>query len=165
MAAVLLFWAVGAHNRLVRLRNAIVVRFAPIEAQFRLRHSLLRQLLESLVPVLAHAAPRLDALRAACLQADAAFAHARLRPGTTGAIASLRLAEEILTEARARLPVQTAAGVDLRELNARIGASDTALAFARRQFNEAVLEYNAALRQFPTGLIAGLFSFRGAATF
>ena len=38
------------------------------------------------------------------------------------------------------------------------------LAFARKQFNEAVLEYNSAVRQFPTVLIVGLFGFRGAGT-
>jgi LemA protein len=38
------------------------------------------------------------------------------------------------------------------------------LAFARRQFNDAVMEYNAAVRQYPTVLIVGLFGFRGAGT-
>ena len=40
LAAVLLFWTVGAYNRLVRLRGAIVRQFAPVDAQFRARHAL-----------------------------------------------------------------------------------------------------------------------------
>jgi len=71
---------------------------------------------------------------------------------------------EILSDARARLPVQSAAGVDLTTLNAQIGVIDATLVFARRQFNDAVNEYNAATRQFPTGLLVGLFGFRGAGT-
>ena len=164
VAAALLFWIVGAYNRLVRLRGAIVRRFVPVEEQFRQRHALLQQLLDALAPVLLNAAPRLDALRAACQQAEAACAHAAVRPGAAGAITSLRLADEILTEARARLPVQAAAGLDLTALNAQLGASDATLAFARRQFNDAVTAYNHAVRQIPTVLIVGLFGFRSAAT-
>ena len=95
---------------------------------------------------------------------EAACAHAALRPGGVGAITSLRLADAVLAEARARLPVQRVAGVDLAALNAQLGASDATLAFARRQFNDAVEEYNRAVKQFPTALLVGLFGFRGAAT-
>jgi LemA protein len=161
-AAALLFWIVGAYNRLVRLRGAIVRRFVPVDEQFHQRHALLLQQLEALAPVLLNAAPRLDALRAACLQVEAACGHAKVRPGATGAITSLRLADAILGEARARLPVQSAAGLDLAGLNAQLAASDATLAFARHQFNDAVTDYNHAIRQFPTVLIVGLFGFRSA---
>jgi len=164
LAAVLLFWIVGAYNRLVRLRGALVRQFAPVEEQFRARHALLLQLLDALAPVLTHAAPRIEALRAACLQVEAACAHAKLRPGATGAVTSLRLADEILAEARARLPVQSAPGSELAMLNTQLQASDATLAFARRQFDEAVIEYNRAVKQFPTLLLVGLFGFRSAAT-
>ncbi len=163
-AAVLLFWIVGAYNRLVQLRGAIVRQFAPVDEQFRVRHALLLQLLDALAPVLVNAAPRIEALRAACLQVEAACAHAKQRPGATGAIASLRMADQILTEARARLPVQSAPGSDLAALNAQLQASDATLAFARRQFDAAVIEYNRAVKQFPTLLLVGLFGFRSAAT-
>ncbi len=164
LAAMLLFWAVGAYNRLVRLRGAIVRQFAPVDLQFRARHALLLQLLDALAPVLTNAAPRIEALRAACLQVEAACAHAKLRPGATGAVTSLRLADEILTEARARLPVQSAPGSELAALNTQLLASDATLAFARRQFDDAVSEYNRAVKQFPTLLLVGLFGFRSAAT-
>jgi len=164
IGAVLLFWIVGAYNRLVRLRGSIVRRFPQVDEQFTLRHALLLQQIEALTPVLPSASARIEVLRAACLQVEAACAHARQRPGAVGALTSLRLADEILAEARARLPVQSVAGVDLSELNARLTASDATLAFARRQFNESVMVYNAAVRQFPTLLIVGLFGFRSAGT-
>jgi len=163
--AVLLFWTIGAYNRLVRLRGAIVRQFVPVEAQLVQRQELLQQQLDALAPVLLNATPRLDALRAACQQCHAACAHAKVRPGAAGAITSLRLAEDILADARARLPVQSVAGVDLSALNAQLVSADMALAFARRQFNDAVVEYNDAVQQFPTLLIVGLFGFRVAAIF
>jgi LemA protein len=149
-AAALLFWGVGAYNRLVRLRGDIVQRFAPVDAQFKQRHAMLMQQLDALAPVLANA----SAL------AENACAHARLHPGAAGAITSLRLAEEILTDARARLPVPTTAGTALPELRLQLATIDTTLAFARGQFNESVAVYNHAIRQFPTRLLAGLFGFR-----
>ena len=148
----------------MRLRGAIVRQFAPVDGQFRARHALLLQLTDALAPVLANAAPRIEALRAACLQVEAACAHAKLRPGATGPITSLRLADEILAEARARLPVQSAAGSDLAALNLQLQTSDATLAFARRQFDAAVIEYNRAVKQFPTLLLVGMFGFRSAAT-
>jgi len=49
-------------------------------------------------------------------------------------------------------------------VNAELAAADTALAFARRQFNDAVLAYNHAIRQVPTRLIAAIFGFAPAGT-
>ena len=164
VAAVLLFWTVGAYNRLVGLRNAIVRSFAPVDEQFIARLGLLQRQVEAVGEVLVHAAERLDALRAACLQAETARAHAKAHPGAPGAIRSLRLADDILAKARGRLPVQAVGGVDLSELSARLAATDTALAFAQRQFNAAVLEYNGAVRQIPTRLIAAVFGFAPAGT-
>ena len=161
-AAALLFWIVGAYNRLVQLRAALVRQFAPVDEQFRQRQALLLQLLGELEAALAGPEPRLDALRAACQQLDAACAHARQRPGAAGAITSLRLADDILSETRARVPAPIEPGAGLAELQSGLGASDATLAFARRQFNDAVTEYNRAVQQFPTVLLVGLFGFRPA---
>lgn len=162
-AAVLLFWSVGAYNRLVGLRNAIVARFAPVDAGLSERHALLQQQIDAVAAVLSSAGERLDALRAACVQAETARAHARRHPGAQGAIKSLCLADEILADARARLPVQNLGS--LAELNARLAQADTDIAFARRGFNEAVLEYNHAVRQIPTRLIAQAVGFGPSGTF
>jgi LemA protein len=114
---------------------------------------------------LASAGPRLDALRAACRQADAAREHARARPGAASAVTSLRVADEILADARARLPVQAIPGLDLPGLNSELALVDTALSFARSEFNAAVAAYNDAVGQFPTVLLSRLFGFRAAAPF
>ena len=163
-AAVLLFWTVGAYNRLVRLRHAIGRGFGPVDAQFKQRQALLVALCDALGALLADDPPQLlDALRAACQQAETAHARARAHPGAVAATASQRLAEDILADTRSRLPAEATGHPDLADISTRLAASDATLAFARQQFNDAVKEYNHAVRQFPTWLIAWLFSFRTAA--
>lgn len=166
VTAVLVFWVVGAYNRMVRLRNELVARFAAVDSEYRERQSLIERQLDALAGVLAAAAPRVETLRAACRQADAARERAQARPAAANAVTSLRVAEEIVAEARSHLPIPAAAPAgDLPELTTRLGASDSALAFARREFNAAVAAYNEAVRQFPTWLVARVFSFREAAVF
>lgn len=162
LAAVLLFWGVGAYNRLMRLRSEIVRRFAAVDVHWRERHALLLRLADALLPLLPSAQPRVDLLRTACAQGEAARQHACRSPGARGVIASLRLADEIVGEARARLPVPALPGSELPALTAQLGTVDSALAFARREFNQAVTAYNAAIAEQPTVWLARLVGFRAA---
>ena len=170
VAAVLLFWAVGAYNRLVSLRNEISRAFVPVDTQMRHRHTLLKQWVESLRPFVDHAPQQLDAVLAACGQLQTACEVVRLRPSASRPMASLRVAEETLAAARTRLAAELPAqperlaGVGAAVLTEELAAADSTLAFARRQFNETIQTYNDALHQFPTWLIAGMFRFHGAGT-
>lgn len=164
-AAVLVFWAVGAYNRLVRLRSEILRHFSALDAQYRLRQALLGRLAqawESQPDLPAERAEAVSGLRAAAGQADSALSHARVHPGGSGAVASLRLAEDVLAQARIRVAPPPGAEGGLNALAGELSAADATISFARRQFNEAVSEYNRAIQQFPTWLMAALFRFRTA---
>jgi len=160
IAAVALFWAVGAYNRLVRLRNALTQGFALVNEQFQRRHKLLLALADLLGN--GDAAPPFETLRTACAQAASACARAGERPSAAGAITSLRLAEAILADARQRVPGEALAAAPAAELQAELNAADATLAFAREQFNGHVDAYNRAVAQFPTGLLAASAGFRPA---
>jgi LemA protein len=162
VAAVLLFWTVGAYNRLVRLRNHLLRRFVPVDQQLAVRSTLLQRQLDALAALPSGATREVEELRAARAQADAAWEVARHRPGASGAINSLRLALQILARARERLALQPDASAELTGLHGELVVCDHALQFALGQFNDAVNEYNLAVRQFPTGLLAAVFQFRGA---
>ena len=117
------------------LRNALVARFGAVDAQLRQRHALLERAARAAsARCCSDAAERLEALRAACQQADdGARARARRIPALPSAITSLRVAEDILADARARAcRCRRVGGADLSTLNAELGAADAALAFARR---------------------------------
>ncbi len=170
VAAVLLFWVVGAYNRLVGLRNEIARAFAPVDAQIRQRHQMIEQWLEALRPLLPPESQAVEAVQAASGQLLAACDVVRARPSAARPMASLRLAEETLAEARHRMRAdmpakpEMLAGPGATALAGELAAADSALGFARRQFNEATQSYNDALDQFPTWVIAGVFRFRGAGT-
>ena len=101
--AVLGFWAVGAHNRLVRLRNAIGNAFAQIDVQLKRRYDLIPNLVETAKKYLQHERETLEAVTAARNQARAAADVARGRPTDAGAMKSLGMAEQVLTGAMGRL--------------------------------------------------------------
>jgi LemA protein len=166
LAAVLLFWAVGAYNRLILLRNAVARSFVALAVQIGRRNELLEQWVTQLAPQESATTDRLDALRGAIGQTRSACDHARGRPCVASAVASVALAEAVLAEARERvdgtLQVHAQAGAETTTsaLTAELGATDLALVFARERFNGAVKHYNRAVGQFPTHLICPIFGFQ-----
>lgn len=168
--AVLMFWAVGAYNRLIALRNDITKAFAPVDAQVQHRHALLLQWVEGLRAMLDQAPQLQDAVRSACSQVQTACDGLRARPGARSAATSLRLAEEALSAARTRLQAELPArqerltGLTIEADIEQLAAADNTLAFARAQFNAATQTYNDAIRQIPTRLVASVFGFQAAGT-
>ena len=175
--AVLVFWAVGAYNRLVRLRAAIKQAFTATESQIRQRDALLAQWAEASRAQATGESHAADAVLAACAQVLAASDHARAWPSGARAIAGLRLAEEVLGDARARLNTELAAMAPMAPMSPMsltrpviaptpqaeaLAAVDASLGFARHQYNDAAQTYNDAVAQFPTWVIAGVFGFRAA---
>lgn len=168
VAAALLFWGVGAYNRLVRMRNAIQQHYAALDARVLRRNEGVAALAAALAPLVEPAL--VETLQAALGQSQAAREQARKTPCDARAITNLGVTETVLGDARLRL-----AGV-LAQQGESLGASsvpalvdqvtqaETALGFAREQFNRAAAEYNAAVRQFPTRLLAALFGFGAGAT-
>lgn len=171
------FWALGAYNRLVRLRNAVVAAWAPIDAQLRRRQALAFELAELLAgqDEMRDEVGRmtLQTVVAATRQAQAAADHAQVRPSKAGAVQSLSLAEQVLEGALRPLRVVIGSRPGLladpaltERLNAALQGvqeADAQLAFVRRMFNEAVLAYNGAVNEVPTRVIAAVFGFRPAA--
>ncbi|WP_047193240.1 LemA family protein [Caldimonas brevitalea] len=166
--AVLLFWMVGAYNRLVRLRNAIANAFAQIDVQLKRRYDLIPNLVETAKRYIAHERETLEAVIAARNQAHAAADHVRARPADAGAVGALALAEHTLGGSLGRLMAvvenypELKGDQTLRELSEELTSTENRVAFARQAFNDAALDYNNAAGQFPTTLVSALFGFKPA---
>lgn len=166
IVAVLMFWSVGAYNRLVRLRNAILRRFAPVEQHLESRSALLQAQIDLWAQRADAPSRDLETLQAAREQVDSTRLAAIRQPGSAEAIHSLRLALQILAETRQRAADGTlpdTAGAQL--LREQLNACDHAVQYAQGQFNDAVRAYNAALAQFPVAWLGAVFGFRGAGLF
>lgn len=173
-AAALLFWAVGAYNRLVRLRAGVAQAFAGIAAHGARLLALLDEFGAANPPC--EAMPAQAVLKAAAAQFGTCLAAARAAPLHAAEIAALATAAQVLGAAW---------GAALHELpeeaegyggGAPAGASAGPRALWRQrweeeqvrssasvqQFNTAVQHYNAAIAQFPALLLAWMFGFKAA---
>ena len=167
--AVLIFWAVGAYNRLVRLRNTIANAFGQIDVQLKRRYDLIPNLVEAAKKYLSHERETLEAVIAARNQAKNASDVARSRPANAVAVTTLAVAEHTLASSLGNLFALNEAYPELkadqtiRELSEELTSTDNKVTFARQAFNDAVLDYNNAQGQFPAVLLAKLFSFAPSA--
>jgi LemA protein len=187
VVAVLLFWFVGAYNRLVRLRAAVLQAYGQLDA------ALGKQL--DFVQASIAAGPQPEAaptgeslssiapLQAATAQLATLLGATRLRPLDVGGMAALATALQVWIGAWQRqhpdqVTVFDADGTLSRPAQLLPGATSmvpgtaepigwpepsAAAEIARSQFNQAVAQYNAAIAQFPALLVAWAVRLRPAA--
>ena len=165
LAALLIFWAVGAYNRLVRLKNIIANAFGQIDVQLKRRYDLIPNLVEAARKYLSHEKDTLEAVIAARNQARSASEAVRSRPGRAEGVVALAAAEQALTGSLGQLFALSEAYPELkadqtiRDRSEELTSTENKVGFARQAYNDAVLDYNNAQAQFPALLIARLFSF------
>lgn len=165
LAALLLFWAVGAYNRLMRLRNAIGQAYGLLDQQLQQRAELGARLQALARPVLVNEQASFDALEQAQTEAQTAAQAARARPYKGDPVASLAVAAALHGAALTRLASLTehhgelGHQAEVRSLLEELRLCERQRGFARQGFNQAVAAYNEALQQFPTRILAGLFAF------
>jgi LemA protein len=170
VAAVLAFWVLGAHNRLVALRNAIVTAWAQVDATLQRRAAALVSLLAGLQAHLPDEAGALQAVQAAQAQLQPSADALRARPALAPRAAALAAAEAAWAAALSRLLAlleqrpELARRDDIAPHVAALRDSAERLVFARQLFNDAVGRYNEAMHQFPTRLVSALFDFGPAGT-
>ncbi|ODT31893.1 MAG: hypothetical protein ABS53_09325 [Hydrogenophaga sp. SCN 70-13] len=165
VALVVFFWAVGAYNRLVRLRNGIANAFAQIDVQLKRRHDLIPNLVEVARKYLEHEAQTLEAVIAARNQARSAEQAAASAPLAPGVMGTLSGAEQLLGGALGRLMAvvenypELKADQNMRELSEELASTENRIGFARQAYNDQANDFNDAAQQFPTLLVARLFNF------
>lgn len=190
--AIAVFWALGAYNRLMRLRSAAVQAFGGLDAHMVRLLALLGEYGAAHTAGVGSsgATPALAALEGAATQLSASLAMARARPLQPDATAALAAARDVLYATWDKTTnAQPSAGRDTEpqgtpEATERLDASAEAPASAgsppashwqthwenhlqqnaqaARVFNDAVQHYNAAIAQFPASVLARVFGFKAA---
>lgn len=173
LCATLLFWSVGAYNRLVRLRSQASRAFAPVALQLQRYAEIIAAAQTAYASVdmtIAEGASNQSwaGLLGALQQLTASLAVARDRPLKATAIRALAAADEVLQTAWLRVCTD-GHGQDGAPLppSLLLQWQDAGLQVqhARIAFGQAVHSYNAAIAQFPARLLAWLFGFRMAQAF
>jgi LemA protein len=172
LLAVVLFWIVGAYNRLVRLRNAIVSAWEQIVAALVRRSEAMQATVDAVRGQLGAEGATLQALvDADARQRSAAdgvrVARARIADvsawvGAEAALASPASRLRALIELQPALIHESDDGPRLAAALAAWREAEPRIQFARQGFNDAVDRYNKAIHQWPTRLIASPLGFRSA---
>ncbi len=163
---VLVFWAVGAYNRLVSLRNRFKNAFAQIDVQLKRRYDLIPNLVETAKGYMKHERETLEAVIAARNQAVTSSAKAAGDPADAAAVQQLSAAEGALTASLGRMFALSEAYPDLKanqnmmQLTEELTSTENKIAFSRQAYNDSVMQYNTSIEQFPGSVIAGISGFR-----
>lgn len=165
IAAVLVFWTVGAYNRLIALRNAIAESWTKVAEALRQRQAAAELLLGALSEPMAAERGALEAWQAACAEALRTAAQMDSKPVVQAHAQAWVAAEATQAAAASRVFALLEQHESLRQADS-VAAPALAwrdamkrLGFARQLFNETAQPYNEAIAAFPTRLLVGLFRF------
>lgn len=142
-------------NRLVRLRTHVKEAWSDIEVQLKRRYDLIPNLVETVKGYASHEQETLNRVieaRSKAMGAKTMAEHREAENMLTGALKSLFALAEAYPQLRA-VESFTQLQRDLTDTEDKIQA-------ARRFYNGNVRDYNVAIQQFPTMLIASLFGFK-----
>ena len=163
--ALLVFWAIGAYNRLVRLKNMIANAFGQVDVHLKHRYELIPLLVDAAKTYMSHEDATLEAVTLARNHARHASDAVRSRPSSAKAVTRLSVTEAALNGALGRLRVlaesypELQADATIKGLAKALTSTDNKMAFARQAYNDAVHGYNLAQGEFPAVVLARLFGF------
>lgn len=162
LVALLALFLLRSFNRLVGLRNGVRNGWSDIDVQLTRRHDLVPNLVESVKGYMSHERETLEAVTQARAQAMsisgagiAARAVAEMALG--GAVANLFAVVE-------KYPTLKASQ-NFMLLQEQLTSTESRIAFARQHYNELVRQFNTAIAEFPSNLVAGAFGFSPAQMF
>ena len=170
----MLFWALGAYNRLTRLRSTVVQAFGAVDAHLVRLMALLGEF--DAVQGSNHSnnsthpaqsallePAKMAALRGATIQMGASLAVARSQPLQRDTLAALTAARSVL-DATWRTVVTEADGLGVQEMLApwcqRWEEHRVQIELAVQVINNAAQQHDAAIHQFPARVLAWVFGFK-----
>lgn len=152
--ALLVVYAIFTYNGLVGMRQRVNQAFADIDVQLKQRHDLIPNLVETVKGYASHERETLEAVvqaRNAAQTAQGPAAQAAAEQQLSGAVGRLLALAEAYPDLKA--------SANFQQLQTDLTDVENKLAAARRFFNNAVSEFNAAIQAFPAVLFASQMGF------
>lgn len=150
IALLLLFIIIGIYNNLIRKKNMVDNAFASVDVMLKKRFDLIPSLVETVKGYMHHEQTLLTSITELRTRAMA--------PGT--GIAEKVQLDQAVSSALGQVMVSVEKYPDLKasqnflQLQAALNETEEQLAASRRFYNSAVAEYQNAIQQFPSSLIA-----------
>ncbi len=155
VVVVLLLWAVGQYNALVKLRNLVQEAWRQIDVELQRRHDMIPNLVETVKGYAAHERETFELVT----KARAAASAPNLGP------AEAAVQENMLTQALGKLFAvvenypELKANTLFQQLQTELTNTEDRIAAGRRFYNANVRTINTKVETFPTSIIAGMFGF------
>ena len=160
VAALIVFLFITLYNRLVKLRQNRENAFADIDVQLKLRYDLVPNLVETVKGYAHHEKEVFEKVT----EARAKAMHSSGTEERAAAEGVLGLAITKLMAVAENYP-DLKANANFVKLQDELSDIENKIAAARRFFNNATNEYNTATEQFPSVLVARMFTFPKATFF
>jgi LemA protein len=154
IVALIVVWIISIYNGLVAMRQRANQAFADIDVQLKQRHDLIPNLVETVKGYAGHEKSTLDAVvqaRNAAVSAQGPAQMAQTENVLSGALRQLFALSEAYPDLKA--------SANFQQLQRDLGDVENKLSAARRFFNNAVSELNAAIESFPAVLFSRAFGF------
>lgn len=143
------------YNKLVALKNSVKNNWARINTQLQRRYDLIPNLVETVKGYMTHEREVLEAVtkaRTAFLDANSVKETAEAENMMSGALKSLFAVSENYPDLKA--------SQNFMMLQEELAGTENKISYARQSYNNAVMDYNVAIEQFPTNILAGMFNFK-----
>jgi LemA protein len=153
-------WFAGAYNMLVRLRVRVREAWSDIDVQLKRRYDLIPNLIETVKGYASHEASVLENVvkaRSMAMNAQSVGEHGKAENMLSGALKSLFALSENYPDLKA--------SQNFAKLQDELTDTENKIQASRRFYNTNVMSLNTAIQQFPTNMIANMFSFKKEAFF
>lgn len=154
IVAFLVLWFVMAYNGLVTLKNRAQEAWADIEVQLKRRYDLIPNLVSTVKGYATHesqAFEKVSQARSQAMQATTPAQKGEAENMLTGTLKSLFAISEAYPELKAN--------TNFLELQRELSDTENKIQASRRFYNGQVRDLTTKIEQFPTNIVAGMFSF------
>ena len=163
VVVVIIAWAIGIYNTLVKMRNRVKEAWSDIDVQLKRRFNLIPNLVETVKGYASHEDKVFKEVTEARTRAMAAEKKGSAKESAqaenmlSGALKTLFAVAENYPELKAN--------ENFLELQRELSDTEDKIQASRRFYNGNVRDYNTKQEQFPTNMIASMFGFKLAEFF
>ncbi len=156
---------VGKYNSLVALEQQVDKQWAQVENVYQRRADLIPNLVATVKGAADFEKTTLENVIEARAKATQIQIDASNAPATAEQLKQFQEAQNGLSSALSRLLVtverypELKANANFRDLQVQLEGTENRISVERKRFNEAAVDFNTAVKQFPTVLFAGMMGF------